>query len=76
MPLEQMLLTGKQLLSRQIHYIEAHRAAVGCLTNCIRWQSRKADIVVTSPGGFPKDLNIYQAQKALDNAKHAVRDAA
>ena len=36
--------------------------------------SAKADIVVTSPGGFPKDLNIYQAQKALDNAKHAVRD--
>ena len=34
----------------------------------------KADIVITSPGGFPKDLNLYQAQKALDNAKHAVRD--
>ncbi len=35
---------------------------------------RRADIVVTSPGGFPKDINLYQAQKALDNAKHAVRD--
>jgi nickel-dependent lactate racemase len=34
----------------------------------------RADIVVTSPGGFPKDLNLYQAQKALDNAKHAVKD--
>ena len=22
----------------------------------------------------PKDLNLYQTQKALDNAKHAVRD--
>ena len=32
-----------------------------------------ADIVVTCPGGFPKDINLYQAQKALDNAKHAVR---
>ena len=34
----------------------------------------KADIVLVSPGGFPKDINLYQAQKALDNARHAVRD--
>jgi lactate racemase len=34
----------------------------------------KADIVITTPGGYPKDINLYQAQKALDNAKHAVRD--
>lgn len=33
-----------------------------------------ADVVVASAGGFPKDLNLYQAQKALDNAAHAVRD--
>ncbi len=32
-----------------------------------------ADIVIASPGGFPKDINIYQAQKALDNAQHAVK---
>ena len=36
---------------------------------------QKADIVLVSPGGYPKDINLYQAQKALDNAKHAaVRD--
>jgi nickel-dependent lactate racemase len=35
---------------------------------------KRADIVITTPGGFPKDINLYQAQKALDNAKHAVRD--
>lgn len=34
----------------------------------------KADIVVVSQGGAPKDLNLYQLQKALDNAKHPVRD--
>ena len=33
-----------------------------------------ADIVVVSQGGAPKDLNLYQTQKALDNAKYAVRD--
>ncbi len=32
-----------------------------------------ADIVLVSAGGFPKDINLYQAQKALDNAKHAVK---
>ena len=34
---------------------------------------RRADIVLVSQGGAPKDLNLYQTQKALDNAKHAVR---
>ena len=34
--------------------------------------SARADIVVVSQGGAPKDLNLYQTQKALDNAKHAV----
>jgi len=34
---------------------------------------QKADIVLVSAGGYPKDINLYQAQKALDNAKHAVR---
>lgn len=33
----------------------------------------QADIVVVSQGGAPKDLNLYQTQKALDNAKHAVK---
>jgi len=34
----------------------------------------KVDIVVVSAGGYPKDINLYQAQKALDNAKHAVKN--
>ncbi|MBR0165136.1 MAG: nickel-dependent lactate racemase [Lachnospiraceae bacterium] len=34
----------------------------------------RADIVVVSQGGAPKDLNLYQTQKALDNAKHAIAD--
>jgi lactate racemase len=35
---------------------------------------RLADVVLVSAGGYPKDLNLYQAQKALDNAAYAVRD--
>jgi len=34
---------------------------------------RQADVVIASPGGSPKDMNLYQAQKAIDNARFAVR---
>jgi nickel-dependent lactate racemase len=32
-----------------------------------------ADVVLASAGGYPKDVNLYQAQKALDNAACAMR---
>lgn len=34
----------------------------------------KADIVIAGCGGYPKDINMYQAQKALDAAVLAVKD--
>jgi nickel-dependent lactate racemase len=34
----------------------------------------RADVVLLSAGGHPKDMNLYQAQKGLDNAASAVRD--
>ncbi len=33
---------------------------------------KKAELVIASCGGYPKDLNLYQAQKTLDNAIRAV----
>lgn len=36
--------------------------------------NKKADIVITSPGNYPKDINLYQAQKALENVKEIVKD--
>ena len=33
---------------------------------------QRAEIVIVSAGGYPSDLNMYQAQKALDNAAHAL----
>ncbi len=57
------------------HYIEAHRAGCAFLDSLYKIRIKeKADIVVVSAGGYPKDQNMYQAQKALDNAKHAVKD--
>lgn len=32
------------------------------------------DIVIASPGGFPKDLNVYQAQKGLAHAAMVVKN--
>ena len=34
---------------------------------------QRADIVLAGAGGYPRDLNLYQAQKALDHAAHAVQ---
>jgi len=34
---------------------------------------RRADIVVASPGGYPADMNLFQAYKALDNALAIVK---
>jgi len=34
---------------------------------------REYDVVIVSPGGYPKDINLYQAQKALANATPLVR---
>ena len=34
---------------------------------------RRADIVVVSAGGYPTDINLYQAYKALDNALEVVK---
>ncbi len=57
------------------HYIEAHRAGCVWLDQLYSIPIQEpADIVIVSQGGYPKDLNLYQTQKALDNAKHAVKE--
>jgi lactate racemase len=56
------------------HHIHAHREGCKFLDGLYKVKiPGKADIVIVSPGGYPKDINLYQAQKALDNAKHAVK---
>ncbi len=55
--------------------VKAHREGVGFLDRLFSSPIKEqADIVVTCQAGAPKDLNLYQTQKALDNAKHAVKD--
>ncbi len=54
--------------------VKAHREGCKFLDQMyLKKIDRRADIVLVSQGGAPKDLNLYQTQKALDNAKHAVK---
>ena len=53
---------------------QAHRDGCAYLDKMYRKPiSSRADVVLVSQGGAPKDANLYQVQKALDNAKHAVK---
>lgn len=57
------------------HPIEAHRKGCAILDTLYKQPiAAPADIVIASPGGLPKDINVYQTQKALDNAQWAVKE--
>ncbi len=57
------------------HYLEAHAEGVRRYDELFDMRiDRAVDVVVASPGGSPKDINLYQAQKTLDNVSGAVRD--
>lgn len=71
-----VVLNNKKEIVKAIagHYLKAHREGCKVLDKMYGIKiDKQADIVVLSPGGFPKDINLYQSQKGLDNAKHAVR---
>jgi lactate racemase len=52
----------------------AHRVGCACLDEVYKIPiPALADLVIATPGGLPKDINLYQTQKALDNASHAVK---
>jgi len=56
------------------HYIKAHREGVKAFNNIYGVNvGRRYDIVVASPGGYPKDINLYQAHKALEVASKCVK---
>jgi nickel-dependent lactate racemase len=54
--------------------ISAHRAAIKIVDDLVKVPVREqADIVLASAGGYPRDINLYQAHKAIENASHAVK---
>lgn len=53
---------------------KAHREGAEYTSNIFGVKIDKlADIVITSPGGYPKDIDLYQTHKAMENAKLAVK---
>jgi nickel-dependent lactate racemase len=54
--------------------ILAQRAAIKTVDDLVKVPIREpADIVLASAGGYPRDINLYQAHKAIENASHAVK---
>ena len=54
---------------------EAHREGMLSVDKMFRITiEERADIVIVSPGGYPKDIDLYQTNKAIENGILAVRD--
>lgn len=57
------------------HPVKAHRQGCQYIDQMYKRPiPEKADIVICCPGGHPKDINLYQAQKGFENASYAVKD--
>jgi lactate racemase len=68
-----VVLNGRNEIVQSVAggYISAHRSGAATVDRMYRRSVQPAEIVVTCAGGRPKDLNLFQAQKALDNSKNA-----
>mgnify|MGYP005847435731 CR=1 FL=1 len=57
------------------HYLEAHKAGRRLVDELYSAPiPGPADLVIASPGGYPRDINLYQSQKAMEMATYAVRE--
>jgi len=53
---------------------KAHREGTKYVNDMFRVEiDALADIVLTSPGGYPKDIDLYQTHKGMENASLAVK---
>lgn len=57
------------------NYLAAHAQGIKILESIDGVAIKeKADLVIASAGGYPKDINLYQSIKTLTNAREAVKD--
>ncbi|MTI67764.1 MAG: nickel-dependent lactate racemase [Firmicutes bacterium] len=57
------------------NYIKAHEAGCEIVDKKDGVKiKQKADMVIATAGGYPKDINLYQTSKTLINAKEAVKE--
>jgi len=68
-----VVLNSRREIVRSVagDFLVAHRVGAAVVDRMYRRIVEPAEIVVACAGGRPKDLNLFQAQKALDNAKRA-----
>lgn len=72
-----VILDGQGRIARAVagHYLKVHRKGVEIAREICEVPVRgPADLVVASPGGFPKDINLYQAQKGLAHVTRIVKE--
>jgi lactate racemase len=72
-----VVLNGKQELLRAVagDVPAAHREGARFLDRTARRAiDQQADIVVVSPGGYPKDIDLYQTHKAMEHALPALKE--
>jgi nickel-dependent lactate racemase len=55
-------------------HIKAHRKGAEFLDRHSKIEVEPADIIIVSPGGWPKDIDIFQSHKALEHVKNAMKE--
>jgi len=57
------------------NYIDVHQYGMKCCDDVgAVYIKEKADVVIASAGGYPKDINLYQASKAFEVAAESLKD--
>lgn len=57
------------------NYIDVHQSAMKCCDEFgVVYIKEKADVVIASAGGYPKDINLYQVSKTFEVAAEALKD--
>lgn len=70
-----VLSPDKQIIGAYAGELEqAHLAACRQVQQFYEVDAERADLAIISAGGEPKDINLIQAQKALDYGSRAVRE--
>jgi lactate racemase len=66
---------GKIIEAVAGNYVKAHEEGCKLIDKMERVQIKeKADLVIASQGGFPKDINLYQTIKVIVNAREATKE--
>lgn len=70
-----LIMSGNEVVSGVAgDAILAHRKGCEYLDRHFLLKCQKADVVIVSAGGYPKDINLFQAHKAVENIQSVVKE--